>query len=527
MATTTATLPGERRHCGGARWQRKSALAWACCSAMLLGASGSAAAEGIWRTNASVGGTVTWTNNVNLERGNERESDWVFTISPAASVDYLAARASLRGTVAAPIVVYAGTGSDNNTIYPNAALQGNVELIEDFFFVDAAVSVSQTYYSPFGPRPPGLVNQTDNRYTSQSYRVSPYLQRTIGSDIAWSIRNDNIWTNLNNTPEATGGQYINRLIATINREARPFGWGADVERTAYRFENQDPQTLALARARATWRPDPQLELFATGGYERTDFPLSSTSDAIYGGGFRWRPTERTRFDTSWEQRFFGSSYDVVFEHRLPLSFWTVRASRALSSYPEVIASLQEGTSVSAILDQALRSRIPDPDERAQYVQEFMTDRGLPEFVDQPVSVYSLRLYVAERAVVSAGLVGARNGLTATAYYLRQQPITGSGEVIPPAIAGTSDSTQTGLGATWTYRLSTFSVFTLSAGANWTKAQPPNEDRSDQQTLRAVVTNRLGPKTTTSFGASWQNYDSNTQSDYQEISVFAAITHSFR
>lgn len=502
-------------------------LAWACCALALFSASNVALAQSTWRANASVAGTVTWTNNVSLSANDDRESDWAFTIAPALSIDYRAARASMSGTLAVPIVFYAGTGADSNTIYPNVNLVGNVELIENFFFVDASASVSQTFYSPFGPQPPGLVNQTDNRYTSQTYRVSPYLQRYVGNDISWSIRDDNIWTNLSNAPQATEWQYINRLFGTINREARPFGWGADIQRTAYRFGNQEPQTLALARARATWRPDPQLELYVSGGYEDTDFPVFSTSGAIYGAGFRWRPTERTRFDGFWENRFFGNSYDVVFEHRRPLSFWRLGASRLLSSYAETLATLQAGASVSGILDQALRSRIPDADERARFVEQFMANRGLPESVDQPVSVYAQRLFLVDNASATAGLVGARNSVVATVYYLKQQPITGSGEVIPPQISGSDNNTQTGIGAGWSYQLTSLSAFTVNAGASWSRAEPPLEDRSNQQTLRAALTSRWGPKTNTFVGASWQNYSSNTQSDYQELSVFAGFTYSFR
>ena len=494
---------------------------------MVLGASPFAFAQGTWRTTPSVSAAVTWTNNVDLD-SSDRESDWVFTIVPAIGIDYRGARTSLRGSVAVPISIYAGTGEENNSINPSASLAGTWEAIDDLFFIDASANVSQTYYSAFGARPPGVINATENRYTSQTYQISPYLQRYVGRDISWSIRDDNIWSNVANSPEDAGWQYVNRLFGTINREARPFGWGADIERTAYRFVDQEPQTLSLVRARATWRPDPQLEMFVSGGYEKTDFPLniSDYSGTTYGAGFRWRPNERTRFDGSWEHRFYGESYDVAFDYRRRISFWNLRAYRTLTSYAEQIVDLQQGASVSAILDRALQSRIPDADERTRFIAEFMSGRGLPEFVDQPISIYSQRLSVVQGASASVGLVGVRNSLIGTVYTSQTQPITGAGQEIPPEIAGNDANRQYGVGASWSYQLSPLSSFALSAGASRAEAEPPLEDRSNQFTLRAIYTATIGARTTAFCGASWQNFDSNVDSDYTETSVFAGVAYRF-
>jgi len=524
MPITGATAPVDRCHCG---CPSRARVASACITILLLGAGTLAHAQGVWRITPTISGAVTWTNNVDLAPEGQRESDWVFTVSPAVAIDYRAARAWLRGSVSAPIVLYAGTGDGNDSIYPNVNLAGNVELVEDLFFVDAFATVSQTYYSPFGARPPGLINATDNRYTSQTYQVSPYLKGNImGGDTSWLIRNDNIWTNLNDTPETTQGQYVNHLFGTINRTPRPFGWGADIERTVYRFQGQDPQTIALARARGTWRPDPQLELYVSAGYEKDELLLTGTGDVIYGAGFRWRPTDRSRFDASWEHRFFGNSYEVLFENRRPLSVWSVGAYRRLTSYTESI-NLPQGPSVPGVLEQILQSRIPNAEDRARFVADYVANRGLPEFLDRPVNIYAQRLYVVQGAFATAGLTGARNSLFLNAYNYKQTPITGTGQEIPPEIGRTNNSTQTGVGAAWSYQLTPFTSFTLSGDTSWTKAEPPLEDRSDQQTVRAVVTSSVGPRTTTFFGASWQQFNSNVDSDYRETSVFAGFTHSFR
>ena len=525
MATTTAArrVDSRRRH---AVWQ--VIVACTVGSAVLLGWSAGALAQTPWRISPTISTVVTATDNVDLAPKGLEESDVVLSFRPGLSVQYVGPRGTLQGSVAVPIVLYARTGDVNNKAYVNANIRGDAEIIKDLFFVDASANVSQTYFSPFGPTPPDLATATENRYTSQLYRVSAYLQGRAGSDISWSLRNDNTWTNLSDSPDAaTQAQYINRLFGTINRRPQPLGWGADVERTEYRFEDQQGQVVALARARATWRPRTQLEMFVSAGYEDTDFPFFDTSGAIYGAGFRWRPTDRTRLDASWEHRFFGESYDVVFEHRRPLSFWNFRAYRALSSYPERVASIAEGTSVPGILDRIFQSRIPDPTERAEFIADFMADRGLPEFTDQPISIYSERLYVLESATASVGLVGVRNSLVFRVYRSRQWPITGAGEEIPPVSGALDDNTQYGVGATWSYQLSPLMTFLVDARASRTEAEPPFDVTSDQFVLRAGLTQRLSLRTRAFYGARWYEFESSGSFNRREVAIFAGFNHSFR
>jgi uncharacterized protein (PEP-CTERM system associated) len=182
MATTRATPRADRRR----RRSRCRALAAAILSAsLLLAGGGSATAQSTWRIVPTLGADVTFTNNVNLSSRETRESDAVFLLSPGFSVDYRGSRANLQGSVAVPVALYARTGDANNRAYPSVALRGQLEAVEDHFFIDASANVSQTYFSPFGARPEGLTNATDNRYTFQTYVVSPYLQGNIGSDIRW------------------------------------------------------------------------------------------------------------------------------------------------------------------------------------------------------------------------------------------------------------------------------------------------------------------------------------------------------
>ena len=72
--------------------------------------------------------------------------------------------------------------TENNSFAPTVNLTGTLEAIEKFAYLEARANVSQTFISPFGAQPADLVNATQNRYTQQTYEVSPYIQGRPGLD---------------------------------------------------------------------------------------------------------------------------------------------------------------------------------------------------------------------------------------------------------------------------------------------------------------------------------------------------------
>ena len=99
------------------------------------------------------------------------------------------------------------SGSENNQVYPSANILGNVEAIDSFFYVEAAASATPQFFSPFGAQPGNLSNVTQNRYTSTSYSVNPYIQGTHPGYITYLLRNNNTWTNQNDTSVETDDSY--------------------------------------------------------------------------------------------------------------------------------------------------------------------------------------------------------------------------------------------------------------------------------------------------------------------------------
>src|SRR5215471_16276966 len=86
------------------------------------------------------------TDNVNLAPSGSAESDLVTVITPGLRVNEKSARASLSGQIEVPILIYARTGSQNDTVLPQANLTGQVEALEKFLYIEGAASVQQTYF---------------------------------------------------------------------------------------------------------------------------------------------------------------------------------------------------------------------------------------------------------------------------------------------------------------------------------------------------------------------------------------------
>jgi uncharacterized protein (PEP-CTERM system associated) len=359
--------------------------------------------------------------------------------------------------------------------------------------------------------------------------VSPYIQGVMLRDISYYLRNDSIWTTLSGAPVSVNNSYTNVLSGRLASPVDPFGWEADVYRSNVTFSDQSQSFLTeLARFRLLYAVTPQLQVSVDGGYEHNDYPGSEYDGAIYGAGFRWRPTERTNVVGNWEERFFGSSYYFFVEHRTPLSVWGLNASRGITSYPQQLATLPAGGNVEQLLNVALLTRIPDPIERQAAVEQFVQQRGLPTTLPTSLTLYNQQILLQERVNLTFGILGARNSVIFNAFYLKTQPVSAAGDILPSlgVNALTNNNTQYGVAATYSHNLTGITSLNLTATATKTDALPPQTWTTDQYILRAFVNTELGPKTTGYFGLRYQWYSSNLYPDYTEFAILAGLRHTF-
>ncbi len=477
---------------------------------------------------ASIALTETLTNNVNLSSTATRQGDLVTEIVPQLAVTETGAHSSFHGFFAAPILLYARTGAQNDTVYPNVGLLGDVEALQHFLFVEGAVSVTQQYLSPFGGLPPDLTNATANRYTSEVYRVSPYIQHTTPGDVSYELRNDNVWTNFSGAPITTSNAYYDQWLGNIASPVATYGWAADYEWDSVKFEGQGPLVMQIGRARLPVQVDPQLQVSPIGGYEDNRFALTDYRGAVYGAGVRWTPTPRANLVATWEHRFFGSSYLFAFQNHGPRSVVDMRFSRNITTYPQQFLTLPATANVPLLLDAIFSSSIPDPAQRQAFIASLIQDQGLPTSLTSPINLYNEQISLVEDARVTVGALGARNAVLATGFYVRYQPITAAGTALPPSLlAAGNNSTQKGVAVTWTHNLTPIVTLGATATLLRTTLDAPPFGTTTQGYITLKVAELLSASTTVFAGARYQKANSDLGVNYDEAAIFAGLNYIFR
>jgi uncharacterized protein (PEP-CTERM system associated) len=507
------------------------------CAAVALSAASvlavSTAHAETWRVLPSLGILETLTNNVSLAPSGSARSDLVTQLTPTLKISEVGARTMLNGSLSMPIVLYARTGSENNQVYAQANLNATVEAVEKFFFIDGAILVSQQYLTPFGPQPVGLANATQNRYTAESYSVSPYIKGRTAGDVQYLIRDENFWTNASEAPiSGVNGAYTNHFLANASRQSGQLGWALDYDRNSVTFESQPQLRTQLGRLRLLDDPDPQLQLSASVGYESNDFGLTQNRGTIYGVGAKWHPTNRTTLDATWEHRFFGPSYLVNFSHRMPLTVWNFNASRNITSYPQQLATLPTGFDVQSLLNQLFLSSIPDPAQRQTFIDQFIRNRGLPAVLSSPVNLFSDQITLVQQVSASAGLIGARNSILFSIFHTRQQPVSATDTELSGLFAAQNNNTQNGGSVVWTHALSGTMIFALTGAASRTESNVPQTGiggagTSRQGAITANLSSPLSANTSATAGIRYQVFRSDLSLSYTEAAAFVGVNHTFR
>jgi uncharacterized protein (PEP-CTERM system associated) len=490
-----------------------------------VGASESRAES--WRIVPTISWESTLTDNVNLS--SDRTSDWVNQFTPGLRFTEVGAHTQLNGSVSVPMLVYART-SENNQVFAQANVTGTLEAIDKFLFVDAVANVSQQFANPFGARPGTLANATQNRYTAQTYAISPYIKGAMPDNVSYELRDTNTWTDANAVATVvTGRSYQNEIVGHVRRQATPGGWSLEYDRSDLRFVDSDEsQVTEIERARGLYRPDPSVELSGGVGYEDNRFFQTRASGATYAAGIHWRPNDRTNLNANWEHRFFGSSYDASFDHTTRLSTWSIHASRGITNYPQQLGTLPPGADISGLLNALFSNRFQDPIQRQTLVDQLIRDRGLPSVLSGPVPLLTQQVTLVEAETATMGLLGARNSVFFTVFRSRSQPVESleNGPLSALLSDISIDNTQVGANVVWTHQLT--SNMTLGTSLDWSRVT--DNARADAVTrvysVRTVLSQSLTALTSVYGGARYQNSRSNISEGFRETAVFVGLTHTF-
>jgi uncharacterized protein (PEP-CTERM system associated) len=479
----------------------------------------------LWSFTARAEGAVTYTDNATLAPPGQEEADLVLSLRTPLLLRREGRRLRCDAEYVPTYYLYTrDAGSDELQNYLRASLLA--EAIEDLFFVDAAASIDQTYISPFAPRPESGLGTTDNRTEQAIFRLSPYLASRTGRGWQYLIRNDAYWNTYSDS--SLDDSFVNRAYVNVGSPEARLRTEVDYTYLYTKFESDpDSNYQQIGRVRPILAVTPRLSVGGRLGYESNDYDLDDYSGAVYGAEFKWVPTPRTKLDGFIEHRFFGTSYELDLRHRSRRTVWRLGGTRNTYTPADQPSALRPGTTAE-LLDDAFRSRYPDPEQRRDAVDEFLETAGVPLALPQPYGFYTNQVYVAEQWGGSFALIGRRNTIELALFWQENESISDT-EAGGSTAAASDRFRQKGGRLLLSRRLSSFSTVAFTGSRLYSRQidgiSTSSALKSTEDALRVSLTRRLGPKTDGSIGVRWSDFDSDT-TEYRETAVFATVAHTF-
>lgn len=435
----------------------------------------------------------TYTDNLTLRPSGAAKSDWVTSVRPGVSVSGVGGRVRVNATYTAELLQRAqeGTGSVRHQLAGSA----NAELVQRLLFIDANTSVSQQNVSLLGPQAESNINNTGNRTSVTTTRVSPYLRRDFGSDAQGEARFTFSTVGTSSSTGAAADSQANRIDLRLSS-------GPAFSRTtwnlAYMRENIDytgrPATTSEKITAGGRRLiTPNIGVLGTLGHESNNFSIGGSAPQAFfwSLGPEWTPTPRTRLAATIGQRVFGSSRSLDFSHRTRLTVWNASYSEDISSTRSQ-ALIPTAVDTASIVDALFLSRVPDPAVRQQVVQAYIAQNGLPQNTTVPLNFLTNQNFLIKQLRASVGIQGVRNTVIASGFTSTREAET-SGLPATGDFALSSTTKQTGASLTWSLKMTSQTSTNLSLG--YTLNEFPATRREDElKHFRFGVNHQFSPRT---------------------------------
>lgn len=478
-----------------------------------------------WVIEPRVALRESWTDNIELRDDRFKESDWVTELTPGVSITANGARLKGKLDYAVTGLLYAKDSKRND--HQNALNAfGQLEAIENFFFVEARGLISQQLVSGFGARPASNTSDTRNRTETRVFSLTPYIKGELMSSAAYDLRFDvaRTRTDQGEISDGTVRTWTGKLESTS--DLARFGWLVDFKDQRYDVKDGFDSETQMGRGTLIYHVDRSLKTFVRAGRESNNYFGDDRSEMIHGVGVEWNPTGRTQISAENDKRFFGRSYRYSVRHRMPRSSWGLFMSKDSTNTVDQLRGGSENTPFNRLFD-LLANEIPDELLRAERARQLLIEAGIsPEAGES--GFLANQVYVDKRTEASVALLGVRNTVTLSAFRSEREPVAqvaASGDDF--AIAARLK--ENGAALNWSSTLSALS--SLSTGVVWSRISGRGSSASpetNQLAFSVQLSKKLGPKTGGSLGYRHVQYRSDdvVTEDYRENAVFAAIEHRF-
>lgn len=480
-----------------------------------------------WTISPRVDVIETYTDNISLAQAGNSD-DFITEVNPAISINGEGKRLKLRFDYRMQNLIYANNSNLDNTNH-QLSTSGNAELVERFFFVDAAASISQQLISNTGVIGLDNLSGTGNRTDVYTYSVSPYLTHRFGGYVTSEVRYTFDRTEVGSGASDSDAHQFDVSLASGRRFTK-FRW--DLK---YHNQQLDRGTSASdasyenATGNIRYGLHRKFDLLARGGYEHNDFDSAAANNVVtkngtyWSGGFDWHPSkkfalealygsrntsanlrlapiERTSFELGWQDRDIGTnpgtSWNMNLTHRTRRSRWSA-------------VYFEDTTTTQQLLREVVNAQLV-----------FL---GIPLFdasgqpITTPINVFSLTddIFLRKRFQVSTELnTGKSNfGLSLFKEDREYQVIA-------------DDESSIGGNASWTWDFANRTKSTISAG--WQKTDFRSLAREDKLwNINLGITRSIRRNVTGNINFRHLENDSDTAANsYDENRASVSLNISF-
>lgn len=471
---------------------------------------------------------VLATDNANAATNGPRQSDVVTSVTAGVNVKAKGANSTLEGQYRLNAVNYE-RGTQPDRILPSGSLNLHTDVARQGVGLDANVN-SEQVQANFNAATSSSTPNTSNTYTNTRYGLSPFVSRALDSDTRVEARLARNWLKSSQNSTALAARpnsYADDHRLLLTRRPTRVGYELDADYQTTHVSGQSDPSLAQKTGKASllYALLPELEVGAIVGRESTQVLTRQLNDTVRGVRFQWQPSERTLLKTRLEDRFFGKAWQVEATHRSPWLALGFNSSRQPETYTSSLGTLQAGTSLQSLYDAMLTTRITNPVERKNAVNDLISSRNLPTTVGATRDAYDLGAVLRETTTGRLALMGRRDVLTLAAGLSRSHPLLIDSTVSllpPPRTKEYFFDTQLN------HRLTPLS--TISGGLRWSRALNTPDGQapilSRDFSWRATFNTALSSDATASMGLKHQISHTPSTSTTDESSMFVGLGYRF-
>ena len=284
--------------------------------------------------------------------------------------------------------------SDRNTLLNSLSTAFSADLVPGRARLEVSGNVARSAVSAFGAQPGQDGGVQRNSTELRRIKVAPSVLGPLAGDLRYSA---NLALEATDARDSIVGDSTSALLGL---RLEPVSRGRivwSVDGTVLRSDFKAGRATSDDRLSATarWRLDRiDTELTGSGGVEVSDMTTASRQRFNnWGLGATWTPSPRTSLAAQYDDRFFGPSRRLSFDHRTALTSWHLAKSRSLSTSGGDGESGGRGTAFDLLFAQ-FASALPDPIKRTEFVNAYLRSQGiapnaLPGFLRASVSVQDL------------------------------------------------------------------------------------------------------------------------------------------